>query len=137
MQFDAAASEQPAKTLITFFIKPYEEDLSSKQQLDFEDTMAQPARISRFMLKKSLKNTSYQGIYATYAGLVTYSDANGQITFPRRQTNDDVTLVITPRLQPRVIHGNTVQRLFLREGFPAVFYNLQRTVDPRQSLIRQ
>jgi hypothetical protein len=124
-----AAQPSQAKTLLTFFIQPISESEQSEQEdqsTKFMHTLAKPARVSRLILKNRLQHVPYRGIYATYAGLVTHSDQNGQITFPRKTLRDDLMLVITSRLQPLVLHGTTVQQLLLREGFPAALYHLER-----------
>ena len=128
----AIKTSQPA-TLITFFIKPVAEQATQStdsQETPWQNMLAKPAHFSRLMLQHSLRPLTYPGMYATYAGFVTHSDANGQITFPRKSLNDDLTLVVTARLQPSIVHGDTVQKLFLRQGFSAAYYHFQRMTDP-------
>ena len=114
--------------IITFFVQPYQEQAirpREKVQIITET----PGKLNRTILKKQLQSTRNQGLYATYFGLVTHSDANGQITFPRKHFKNEVTFVITQRIKPVMLYGNTVHHFDMSTSMPADFYRLELKED--------
>ena len=114
--------------IITFFVQPYQEPVvrpHEKVQIISET----PGKLNRTILKRQLQSTRNQGLYATYFGLVTHSDANGQITFPRKHFKNEVTFVVTQRIKPVMLYGNTVHHFDMSTSMPADYYNLEIKQD--------
>lgn len=103
-------NKQPNPHIITFFIKPMDE-ISEKdlEKENFENNIKNIKQAKelekQFMeLIERLKAYNLQywqnGIYATYAGYSTYSDRNGQITFPRKAVKPKFNLLLTQSITP-------------------------------------
>lgn len=87
--------------------------------------------VSRTMIEKAtrVKLPVHIGIPALYAGYWTVSSDTGQITFPRKQTETALHLLITDAIDPVIYHGQTVNHLQLFDPGAARFYKLERTQD--------
>lgn len=114
--------------IITFFVEPYEEQ-PTKDQQKIQKVIETPGKLNHTILKKRLLNTRNQGLYATYFGFVTHSDANGQVTFPRKHLKDEITFVVTQRIKPVMLKGNTVHHFDLGATIDAAYYQLVRKQD--------
>jgi len=126
----------PAPHIIEFFFKPKIQDSALTTPAHTQESLNQflstPGKMNRALLRKQLESSHIiQGIYVLYSGLVTHSDANGQVTFPRRQVEETVTLVVTNGIVPVFLFGNTIHHLEVRENAPADFYTLTRTHDEK------
>lgn len=62
------------------------------------------------------------GIFATNRGYLTISDQLGQIAFPYKLSKPVIDLLITPKIQPVMMFGNTVHHWQLEPHSHAVMY---------------
>jgi len=115
--------------IITVFIKPYYVFNSP----DAHKKLKKPGAITRTLLKHSLRGPQ-QGIYATYAGFVTHSDINGQISFPRKHEQEEITYVLTQKIKPVIIKGNTVNYFVATSADETAFFSLKRLSDAQKNL---
>lgn len=117
-----------AEQLITVFLKPYP-DISVKAASEkLAPKLNKLGKISSNRVKHMLP-PSVSGIFATYGGFLTVSDLNGEITFPRKHTKPFIYLLITEKLSPVVMAGNTIHHWELEEDAPAVMYLLEQKWD--------
>jgi hypothetical protein len=105
--------------VISFFIKPY-------ISLDNHQSPKIDQSLNRAFLASRLTPIMSHGIYALYGGFFTYSDYEGQIVIPRKHSEDTLTLIITPRITPVIIQGNTVHHFITDETSPAKWYSFER-----------
>lgn len=117
-----------AEQLITFFLKPYPEISLKKASEKLAPKLGKPGKLSSNRIKHLLP-PSISGIFATYAGFLTVSDLNGEISFPRKFTKPFVYLVITEKLSPIIWTGNTVHHWELEEDSPAEMYLIEQKFD--------
>ncbi len=110
-----------ADQVITFFLKPY-----SAASNAFAKKLQKPGAIARSTLRNFIKTNIAAGIFASYGGFLTLSAGTGQVTFPRKHTPPFVYLVITSRMTPIMMAGNTVHHWELEEGTPAQMYRVER-----------
>jgi hypothetical protein len=121
--------------VITFFIKPYPTLLKTSSSKNapsekVQQVIANPGEINRTFIKQQATHHIYQGIYIVYSGFVTYSDSNGQIVLPRKHPGETITMVVTQRIDPVIVRGNTVQYFVRDPDSPIAFYKIQRIKNP-------
>lgn len=123
------AEQSSAPHIVTFFFKPalvqFCDSTACHETLNHLVTI--PGHINRTILNQKLLSPLISGIYVTYAGLITCSDFNGQVSFPIQQINDTFTLVVTDAIKPVLLFGNTVNHLEFVENNPAQIYRFTRT----------
>ncbi|KKR96631.1 MAG: hypothetical protein UU47_C0012G0013 [candidate division TM6 bacterium GW2011_GWE2_41_16] len=71
-------------------------------------------------------------LFASYAGVVSYSDYLGQITFPRRHEQNEITCIVTPEIKFHLYPKNTVQKITIQQKTPAQSYKFTRTKDEQR-----
>lgn len=113
----------PFSSIITFFL--FEAPFSSPDEPSkFNRKIATPGKIAN-KIANSLTSHSGRGIFATYGGYLVVSNLNGQITFPRMQQKTDFILIITERIKPILMIGNTIHHWELT-NMPADIYSISR-----------
>jgi len=112
--------------VITFFFKPKEAIPATLPQDELLSYINTPSKFHYALLQQHRAAETTAGIYILYAGGITYSDSNGQVTVPRIQESDELTMIITARISPVVTHGNTVDYFTLKDGYPAQVYHSRR-----------
>jgi hypothetical protein len=120
-----ASLHSMAPNIMTLFVKHWysEQDFDSQKLIK---KLKQPGKYPRMMFKHMIKKMAQPGLYASYAGFMTYSDADGQIVFPRKHTKNEIIYVITPKIRPVIIHGTAVEFFIIDENKPAEMYRLTR-----------
>lgn len=117
----------PAEPIISFFIDPYPMITSSESVEFFADKLQHPKTIAKYALRKHVTNEPINaGIFGTYSGYLTATDANGQITFPLLQRKPAINLLITPAINPVIMFGNTLSHWQLAPNAPAIMYRIER-----------
>jgi hypothetical protein len=121
----------PFSHVITFFIQeaPFKSDDAIQK---FKQLVATPGKIAS-KIANSIVTFAHQGIFATYGGYLVVSDYNGQITFPRMQQKEQLTLIITEKIEPVFMLGNTIHHWTL-PNIPASLYSIERKEDPQLKL---
>ncbi len=88
------------------------------------------------MLKNKLRHLQtlniVNGINASYAGYVAATDYNGRVTFPRQQTSNMVYLLITPKISPIIMLGNTIHHWEIEENTPARMIKAEKVHGPNE-----
>ena len=88
-------------------------------------TLTTPGKLVHALVKEELRRP-IPGLWATYAGMCTFSDYQGQISFPRRNIDEEVTLLVTQKIKPIIFSGATVHRFTVAEGAPYALYTMTR-----------
>lgn len=84
-----------------------------------------PGKLVHTLVKETLRR-AVPGIWAVYGGMCTFSDYQGQIRFPRRNIDEEITLLITQKIKPIILSGSTVHRFVVAEGAPYALYTFSR-----------
>jgi hypothetical protein len=74
------------------------------------------------------------GIFATYAGMLEASNTSGFITFPRKQTQTHLHVLVTNRITPITMSDQTIYQWERNPEAPATMYLFNRTSDPDTGL---
>ena len=125
-----------ADNLITFFMLPFPYVPTNKVETtrEYAETKSKklqhPGKIAKYTLRSILESNTASGIFCTYKGQLAISDSNGEVMFARRQESPDMTLVITPRINPFLEHKQVVHHWELEIGVPARMYSVTRHEDP-------
>jgi len=94
--------------VLAVFLKPYptmpEEDYCHQ----ITKSMRKQGQIALHCIYGLSDPLAPVGIFATYRGYLTLSDALGEIAFPYKQTKPIIDLLITPKISPVMMFGNTV-----------------------------
>jgi hypothetical protein len=125
---------------ITFFAREY--PIFVKEATNFahkKDKLAHPSYPHIQKIKQLLDPDITNGIFATYHGFLALSAPDGQISFPNHIVWDDnkppkVHLVITTRVTPIMMLGNTIHHWELEEKTPVAMYMFERTKDPNSDV---
>jgi hypothetical protein len=91
---------------------------------------SQTERLLGALLLDSLRSFP-GGLYATYHGFSAYINSNGQLTFPRKTSNETLTVIITKQLYPIIQQGQTVNYFIRRDDTPVAYYTLTRHKDTK------
>ena len=116
-----------AEPIITFFMYPY--PINSQMIEKLGNKLQKPGKIAKYTHAGLAYGTLVSGIFSTYAGYITTSDVNGQTTFPRKQAQTTVQILITTKVTPIVMTGNTLANWQLEEGTAAIMYTLAQKED--------
>lgn len=88
-------------------------------------TLSTPGRLVHTLVKEELRRP-VPGLWAAYGGMCTFSDYQGQISFPRRNIDEEITLLVTQKIKPIIFSGSTVHRFTVAEGAPYALYTMVR-----------
>jgi|GEM_PF-568366 len=132
--------ESKNRTQITFFAREYPTFV--KEATNFakkKDKLEHPSYPHMQKIKQLLDPDISNGIFATYHGYLTLSAPDGQISFPNHiDWNDNkppkLSLVITTRITPIMMLGNTIHHWELEEKTPAALYMFERTKDANSDI---
>jgi hypothetical protein len=117
-----------AEQLISIFLKPYP-DISLKASAEkLAPKLPKPGKLSS-NVAKHLFLPSISGIFATYGGFLTVSDLNGEIVFPRKHAKPFVYLLITEKLSPIIMSGNTIHHWELEQDVSAAMFLMEQKFD--------
>lgn len=121
--------------VITAFMEPiptFDEQHEAERAYKLID---QPGKITRTIFKEKLKgNNSNRGAYALYSGFVDTFNENGQIIFPRKQQKDEIKLIVTRKIRPVILRGNTVEHFVRIKDQPIEYYSMKRSFDKDNDL---
>lgn len=118
-----------AEQLITFFLRPYptaDAEVASKK---LGQKLGRPGKLAGHQAKQIVP-AKVSGIFATYGGFLTTSDLNGQISFPRKHEAPAVNILITEKISPMIMSGNTIHHWELVEGSTPEYYRIEQKTDP-------
>lgn len=119
-----------AEQLITLFLKPYPDLPIKAASQRLAPKLDKVGKLSSNRAKHILP-PSVSGIFATYGGFLTVSDLNGELSFPRKHTKPFVYLLVTEKISPIIMAGNTIHHWELEEDVPASMYLMEQKWDDR------
>lgn len=123
-------------TQMTLFFKQYPEfirkTVEKTEHLDtsWDAPEHQTEQIIRSLMRPNLVN----GIFATYAGFLSTSNADGQIAFPIRHNAPMIYLYITTRVTPINMNTTTIAYWELEEKAPIAVYKMERKKDNKTGI---
>jgi hypothetical protein len=115
--------------IINFFFRSYPQLIEKENAQKYGQKIKNPGQIARYSLKSLMKDPLISGIFATYRGYLAFSTADGQITFPNKQTKPSLHLVVTNRMTPMIMIGSTIHHWELEENTPAALYKIEGKQD--------
>lgn len=120
--------------VITFFIQPCFCSNQCVENSNLTEALEDPGFLNRNHMKYCLKSIQRQGINVVYYGMATHTDAHGQVTFPRKQTQNNILLVVTAKPHPLVSQGRTVNKWIIDPQTPAAFYTYTQGITNGQPI---
>lgn len=94
--------------------------------------LSKPGKLSAKILKNHyLSSHACQGIFSTYWGYVTFSDLYGQSVFPRKQQKGTFKLLITEKIIPIIMIGNTIHHWEINPIIATELYSIELKQDPK------
>lgn len=130
----AFAQQSATPHIITLFFKPALKQYCEGPACELLENLHIPGQINRIILSQNVMAQIISGIYVTYAGFVTHSDYNGQVSFPLKYAHDNYTLIVTESIKPVLLFSNTVHHLEFAEETPAVMYSFTREKQNKKSV---
>jgi len=115
--------------IISLFLNTYPRIITQEKISRKTEKIKQPGRLAYYSLKGLYARPNTAGIFAIYKGYITISSYNGQIIFPNKQTQPVVKLLITTRLTPLIMTGNTIHHWELETERRAELYQYERKQD--------
>ena len=93
-----------------------------------------PVIITNNGMVNSLRPPYISGIFATFMGYSTFSDANGQIAFPYKAKKTKFNVIVTASIKPVFMRGNTIHNYLVPETKDLVWYtyNLTKGKDSKK-----
>lgn len=124
--------------IITFFIQPLtiDEETEAKKKETFDKlqhTLTTPGKVSYKIIKSHITNIT--GILVTYRGYLVISNSLGQIMLPRFTQQPNLSVLITEKIEPVMMIGNTVHHWELAKNISAKMYSLERKQDAETKLV--
>ena len=117
-----------AEALLSFYFAPYPVTQDKELLQKLHDRVTQPSKIAKDSLYKQRKNI-VDGIFAAYAGYVTVSNFDGEVSFPLMQDKKKLNVLVTTRVTPIFMNEGTVSNFELEEGTPAKMYSFEKKYD--------
>lgn len=122
---NAHGAQQETHIISWFFTAKSSSELSS-QTPNLADIIGVPGAADIALLRQRDVAQQVSGIIILYAGRVTYSDLNGQVILPLLEPTDEVMLIVTERITPKIAHGNTVESWGVSPGRNVEAFSLKR-----------
>lgn len=118
-----------ADALIVLDLKPYPLVAESEHCQELTRNLKIPGAIAQHCIFGVLDKDLVVGVFATYGGYLNVSDAYGILAFPYKHTAPKVNLLITSRLTPIMMSGNTIHHWELVQGAAADMFSIERKQD--------
>ena len=115
--------------IITFDFKPYPIMPDDSYCHTLTKNLKELGKISQQCVFGILDKHLPTGIFVTYSGYLNVSDAMGDISFPYKQTKPNINILITPKIEPVIMAGNTVSYWILSENSPAIMFRFSIQKD--------
>lgn len=116
-----------AEQLIVEFLKPYPE-VTVQDTQKLADKLDKVGKPNRYRTKRMF-SANLAGIFATYGGFLDISDSLGEIAFPRKHTKPFVYVIVTTKMTPVIMSGNTIHHWELEEDEPVEIYKFEQIYD--------
>ncbi len=118
-----------AGPVITMFMEPYPLLPHSKEAEKLVKGLKKPGKIAKMKLKALNQSPLIKGIFSTYGGYLGMSDNDGQTSFPKKHVLPIIYLLITNRMTPVMMAGNTIHHWEIEPDTQAKMYKLERMQD--------
>lgn len=115
--------------LIILDLKPYPILLDENRCEQMMENLKFPGKIAQYCMFGILDPNLAAGVFATYGGYLNVSDEMGLITFPYVHNKPKIKLVITSKITPILMAGNTVHHWEIDKGTPTQMYSIVRKKD--------
>lgn len=115
----------PTPHVISFFMVPCAANPACARKFheSMHDIVGSHTEIANEILKRHLVSPLVQGIYVSYLGYITYTDYNGQIMLPNKESSDELTVVVTSQIYPVMQRAKTVDHFEIPQETDAHFYD--------------
>lgn len=127
-----SAQSAPTPHIISLFMVPCALNKACAQKFPhdkLEDIVGSHTEMAQEILKRHLASPLVQGIYVNYLGYLTYTDYNGQIMLPNKESQNELTVVVTSQIYPVMLQGNTVHHFEIPQEIEAHFYQYNLKQD--------
>jgi hypothetical protein len=114
-----------AQPVMTFFMRPYLMPPTDENNEKMAAQLAKPGHIAK--RTSYLRNLSLvSGIFSTYGGYLAVSNPFGQTTFPLKHSLPILYFVVTQKITPMMMAGNTIHHWEIEQNTPAQMYKVER-----------
>jgi len=119
-----------ADAVITAFYRDFPTDNSTEHALyTINKSLGNPKKFARAQLESIVCRNLQAGIWGTYAGFLELSNADGQLTFPRKHPDSTLLVIITPKITPIIMFEQTVHHWELASDAPVAIYRYKQKQD--------
>lgn len=122
-----------AGPVITYFFHEY--PMTKELANTLAKRLCQPNGYAKCSLEGLTRHYPIAGIFSTYFGFLQVSNANGQTTFPRKQSKPALKVIVTNKITPVVMFANTISHWELETGTPAAVYNFELKTNEQTQLL--
>ena len=123
-----------ADPVITLVMEPYPILSESPEAKKAVNKLKKPGRIPKLGLRHLGTHPITKGIFSTYAGYLAMSNNDGQTTFVRKHINPTVYILVTDKITPTMMAGNTIHHWTIEEKTDAKMYKMERLEDTNEEL---
>lgn len=123
-----------ADPVITMLMETYPLLSESDEAEKAVNKLKQPGRMHKLGLKSLGINPVTKGIFSTYYGWLTMSNNDGQTTFLRKHIVPMVYILVTDKITPAMMAGNTIAHWTIEEKTEAKMYKMERLHDENEEL---
>lgn len=128
------AQSAPTPHVISFFMVPCASNPACAKKFPAEklpEMVKSHTDINDMILQRHLTSPLVQGIYVNYVGYITYTDYQGEILLPNKESSDSLIVVVTSQIYPVLFQGNTVHHFEIPEEVDAAFYQYNLKHDEK------
>ncbi len=128
------AQSVPTPHVISFFMVPCASNPACAKKFPADklpEMIPSHTAMNDMILERHLTSKLVQGIYVNYVGFITYTDYQGEILLPNKESGDSLLVVVTSQIYPVLFQGNTVHHFEIPEEVDAAFYQFNRKHDEK------
>jgi len=119
-----------ADAVITAFFREFPTAPSTEHaEYTLKKSLGNTKKLARTQLEGVVCRNLLAGIWGTYAGFLELSNADGQLTFPRKHPEDTLSVIITPKITPIIMFEQTIHHWELAPDAPMALYRYKRKQD--------
>jgi hypothetical protein len=123
----------PTPHVISFFMVPCASNpaCAKKFPADKLPEINSHTDMNDMILHRHLTSPLVQGIYVNYVGFITYTDYQGEILLPNKESDNSLQVVVTNQIYPVMFQGNTVHHFEIPQAVDAAFYQYNLKHDEK------
>ena len=119
-----------ADAVITAFFRDFPSDNSAEHaEYTMNNSFGNTKKFARAQLEGIVCRNLQAGIWGTYAGFLELSNADGQLTFPRKHPEPTLLVIITPKITPIIMFEQTVHHWEIASDAPIAIYRYKQKQD--------